>query len=85
MADIFMYSPNDEKQITIYLYYIFRLKRLDIYLNEPTNQNSPQLLSRLIRKRYYKTLGTSLINSPMSPPSPERIVHVNILCSYYIT
>ena len=41
-------------------------------LNEPTNQNSeksPKLLSLQIRKRCYNTLGTSVINSPMSPPA----------------
>ena len=29
----------------------------------------PKLLSKRIRKRYYKTLGTSVTNSPMFPPS----------------
>ena len=40
--------------------------------NEPTNQDSlkfPRLLSQRIRKRYCKTLRTSVINSPMIPPS----------------
>ena len=32
-------------------------------------QESPKLSSQQIRKRYYNTLGTSLINSPMLPPS----------------
>ena len=35
-------------------------------LNDPTNQNSlksPKLINQQIRKRYYKTLGTSIINS----------------------
>ena len=29
----------------------------------------PKLFSQQIRKRYYKTLGTSVINSPLSPIS----------------
>ena len=37
-------------------------------MNQPT-KNSPSLLSQQIRKRNYKTLGTSVINSPMSPLS----------------
>ena len=43
------------------------LKRL-----EPIHQNSikvPKLLRQPIRYLYYKTLGTSVKNSPMSPPS----------------
>ena len=42
-----------------------------------TNQNSlksPKFLSLWIRKRYYKTFWTSVINSPMSPPSPQKKV-----------
>ena len=37
-------------------------------MNQPT-KNSPSLLSQQIRKRNYKTLGTSVINSPMYPLS----------------
>ena len=47
------------------------LKRL-----EPINQNSikvPKLLRQPIRYLYYKTLGTSVKNSPMSPPSLGKI------------
>ena len=48
------------------------LKRLNTQLYEPTNQNSkkvPKVVSQQIRKRYYKSLGTSVINSPLSPLS----------------
>ena len=48
------------------------LKHVDTQLNEPTNQNSIKALKLLIqriRKRYILTLGTSVINSVMSPPS----------------
>ena len=37
-----------------------------------TNQNSikvPEDVKKTIRKRYYKSLGTSVINRSMSPPS----------------
>ena len=48
------------------------LKRFDNQLKEPTNQSLikvPKSLIQRIRKRYYKTLGTTVINSPMSPLS----------------
>ena len=46
------------------------LKHLDTQLEEPTNQNSIKVpkFQQQIRKCYYKTLGTSIINNPMSPP-----------------
>ena len=50
-----------------------RLKSLDNQLNDPTNQNSikvPNVVKPKNKKRYYKTLGTSVINSPLSPPLP---------------
>ena len=43
-----------------------------LYLMKKNDQNllkSPKLISQRIRKCYYKTLGTSVINSPMSPSS----------------
>ena len=42
---------------------------MDTQLIEPTSQNkimSPKLLSQQIRKGYHKTLGTNVLNSPMS-------------------
>ena len=70
MAVKFMYIPNDSAQN----YPFFRLKlmveSLDTKLNEQTNQNSIKslkLLRKQIRKRYYNTLGTGVIHSPMSP------------------
>ena len=41
-------------------------------LDKPTNQNSlnvPKVVKQANEKRYHKTLGTSVINNPMSPPS----------------
>ena len=57
-------------KITISVDYNQWLKRLDTQNNEQTNQNpkSPKLLGQRIRKRYYKTLGNSAKNSPMSTP-----------------
>ena len=60
--------------------YNYWLKRLNTQLSEPTNQNSiksPQSFLRSlqrIRKHYHKTLGTKVINIPMSPPSPTTIL-----------
>ena len=78
MADKLMYIPNDDTQN-------YSLRRLQLMvemfkhiLNESTNQNSvkaAKLVSQRIGKRYCKTLGTSVINSPMSPPSLCLIVH----------
>ena len=51
--------------ITPFVDYNNWLKRLDIKLNEPTNQN----LIKAAKSTIKKTLGTSLINNPMTPPS----------------
>ncbi len=37
-------------------------------LQSKFNQKSKKLISQQIRKRNYKMLGTSVMNSPMSPP-----------------
>ena len=53
-------------------YYNKCLKRLDTSLNETKNLNlikGPKVVKQQIRISYYKTLGTSVINSQMSPPS----------------
>ena len=68
MTDKWMYIPNDETQN-----YSFRrwLKHLETELNELTNQNSIKVcnISQQIRKGYYTTLETSVINSPNTPTS----------------
>ena len=59
-----------------YNYHISRLKlaveTLDTQINQPTNQNAIKV-SKVVKpsnkKQYHKTLGTSVINSPISPPS----------------
>ena len=61
-----MYTPNNDTKITTFIDYSWRLKYFDTQLNELTNQISikKNLLSQRIRRRNYKTLGTSEINSP---------------------
>ena len=53
------------------------MKRLDTTSFELTNQNSVKVpkvfLSQRIQKRVYKTLDTTVITSPLSPPSPRYI------------
>ena len=44
------------------------LKRLYTQLNEPTNQNA-LIVPKVAKSTNKKTLWTSAINSPMSPPS----------------
>ena len=72
MADKSMYIPKENKQNFPFVDYNQWMKRLNTLANEPTNQNSIKFLkffSQQKRKRYYRTLGISLIISPMSPPS----------------
>ena len=64
MADKLMCNPNDDSQIYLSVGYIYWFKRLDTQLNKSTNQNS--IKSRK-RKPDYKTLGTSVVNSPLYP------------------
>ena len=61
-------------KITLSVNYNWWLKRLDTKLNEPTNQNSikvPKIVNQTNRKRYHLTLGTSVMNSPMSLPTQK--------------
>ncbi len=74
MADKLLYTFNADTQN--YRFLRLKLKRLDTHFNEPTNQNSlkvPKMVKPTnIIKLYYKTLGTSVINNPVSPPSLLR-------------
>ena len=69
MADKLMYITNNDTQN--YPFCRLQLKGLDSKLFKPfkIQLKSPKLLSQSIRKNYYKTLGTNVINSSMSPPS----------------
>ena len=68
-----MYNPNNVTQ----KYPFFELLVEMFQLNKPINQKkqSQKLLSKRLKKRYYKTLGSSVINSPMSPSS--------MVCHYF--
>ena len=73
MADKLMYIPNDDTQNYTFRRLNLLVETFKTQLNEPTNQSplkSPKLLSQRIRKRYYKYLGTGVINSPISPLLP---------------
>ena len=59
MADKLKYIPYDDTQITRSVDYNQWLKHLDTQLNDSTNHNYTLLT----------TLGTSVSNSPLSPPS----------------
>ncbi len=75
MADKLMYITNDDTQNYNFRKKNLQLKRLNTKLNESTNQTSLKslkLLSQRIGKRYYKTLETSAINSPLSPLSLRK-------------
>ena len=81
MADKSVYIPNDDTHNSLICRLDYWLKRLDTQLKESTNQNSikyPKLLSQLIRERYNKILGTSVINSQISSPSVDNISPTNV-------
>ena len=64
MAVRLMFISNDDTQN--HLFFRLLLLEFETQLNAPTNQKSPK--SQRISKHYHKTLGTSAINSPISPP-----------------
>ena len=55
-------------KITHSVDYDWWLKRLDTQLDKPTNQNPLKAL-KVVKPTNEKTLGTSVINSPLSPLS----------------
>ena len=73
MAEKLMNIPNDDTQN----YSFCRLQLMVKTFGQSTkwtnqskfNKSPKDCLNQQIRKSYYKTLGTSVINSPMSPPS----------------
>ena len=73
MTNKLIYIRNDYTKLTNFSFdFIYWLKRLDSQLNEQTNQNSikvPKVVKQRYKKRYYKTLETIVINSPLYPPS----------------
>ena len=77
MADKLMYIPNADTQI----YPFCRLHSVFVTFGHstlgPTQHKFPKILKKKVlrddmptnNKRYYKTLGTNVINSPISPSS----------------
>ena len=61
-------SPTMKTKIKSSVDLDYWLKRMGTQLNEPINKNSFKWLSQRIRKvlQYYKTLGTNVMNSPIS-------------------
>ena len=70
MANKLMYILNDDAQNYLFCRLLLVVEKLG-QLYKPTNQIQSKVLKvvKRIRKLYYKTLGTSTINSQMSPPS----------------
>ena len=61
-----MFILNDDKLDYPFWKSQFWFKRLDTRLYAPTNQNSIKVVKLTNKKRYYKTLGTSIINITLS-------------------
>ena len=65
MTDKLMYTPNDDTQN----YSFFRLQffvEAFGHSNEPIKQNSIKVSQGIRKRYYYKTLGTSVLNSTLS-------------------
>ena len=85
MVDKFKYFPNDY-YLQNYSIFRFWLKCFNTQLNDQSNQNlhkSSKLLSQRIRKRYYKTLRTSVIKSPLSPLNQAKFGYVTLIFFCY--
>ena len=84
----FYTSPIMINKITSSVSQIRWLKRLHTQLNKPTNhsnEKSPKFLSQQIRKRNYKTLGTIVINSPLSPLYLKWNTLLSKVCRVFVT
>ena len=71
MVDLLMYITRMTHKNTPSVDYNERLKSLNSQLNKPTNQNLvrvPKVVKQTNKKTLLKILGTSVINSPLSPP-----------------
>ena len=73
MADKLMCIPNNGTQNHPFCrlkLVVETFRNCTKWTNQPRlNKSTVGFLSRRIRKRYYQTLRTSVINSPMSTPS----------------
>ena len=59
-----MNIPNDNAQNYPFCILKFVVETLDTHFKKPTNQNPLMVLHQRIRKRYYKTLGTTIKKEP---------------------
>ena len=53
------------------------------WMNQPIKIKFPKLLRQRTRKRYYKTLGTSVLNTILSPLSLSRYPLASIYCLFF--
>ena len=73
------------RKITLSADYNQWLKRLDAQLNKPTNHDkSPQGCYVKNKKHHYKTLGTSVINNPMTTPILHKCVYLKYTFTAYV-
>ena len=87
MADKLMYIPNDvtqnypfcRLQLVIDMFGHLTINEIKILIK--IQLKSPRLLSQRIRKRYYKTLVTSVIYSPIFPSS---LFHSTVFVKIFI-
>ena len=78
-----MYFPNYDKQNNSFCRLKLVVARSDTQLNKQSKLiKSPKLLSQQIRKRNDKTLGTTVINSPLSPFSLPQNTSIIFFCIY---
>ena len=85
MADKFIYIPNYDTQNYPSCRLVEKFEHLMFELNESTNQKLlefPKLLSKRMRK-HYKPLGTSVINSLISPLSLSMSFNTKGFIMYY--
>ena len=73
MTDKLTYITNNDTQNYSFCKLQLVVKTFNTQLNEPNqakfNKSPKKLLSQIIRKCYYETLGTSVINIRVCPPS----------------
>ena len=68
MADKLVYIPNNDSQNYSFCNLQLVVETLDTQFKETTNQNFIKV-PKVVKQRYYNSIRTSVINSPMSPPS----------------
>ena len=68
MVSKFMYIPNDDTKSNPFGRIQLVVKKLDIKINEQINHNLIKV-PKVDKPTNHKPLGTSVINSPISPPS----------------